>query len=133
MSSQQLKPSATSKNSETIAKKSNDVQSNLTIDEFIAVQIESEKQKNTANIFIAEIAEIDETDVGLRYISCATNKYIWPKNTEYLWQPINYVVIVLPEPHLLDESEQFMFENCSLEDIILKALSLCGIKYTNFK
>ena len=33
------------------------------------------KQKNKANIYIAEIAEIDEIDAGLRYMICTGNKY----------------------------------------------------------
>ena len=86
-SSQQSKQTATSKNSEAIAMKENDIQSNLTIGQFIAVHIESEKQKNTANIYIAETVEVDEADVGLRYMTRAGNKYTWQKKNEYSWQP----------------------------------------------
>ena len=113
--------------------KENDIQSNLTIGQFIAVHIKSEKHKNTVNIYIAETAEIDEADVGLRYMTHAGNKYTWPNKTKYPWQPIKDVLVVIPDPHLLNNSEQFMFENCSLQDGRLKALSMPGVKYTNFK
>ena len=36
-------------------------------------------RKVLTNIYIAKIAEIDETDVGLRYIIHAGNKYTWLK------------------------------------------------------
>ena len=43
------------------------------------------------------------------------------------------VLAVMPDPHLVNNREQFMFENCSLEDARLKVLSLPAVKYTNFK
>ena len=104
--------------------KENDIQSNLTIGQFIAVHIESEKQKNTANIYCAEIAEIDEIDVGLKYMTRTGNKYTCPKKIEYSWHSIKYVLVVMPEPHLVNNCDQFMFENCSLQDARLKVLSL---------
>ena len=113
--------------------KENDIQSNLTIGQFVAVHTESEKQKNTANIYIAEIAEVDEFDVGLRYMTRAGNKYTCPKKIEYSWQSIKDVLVVMPEPHLVNNCDLFMFENCSLEDARLKVLFLPGVKYTNFK
>ena len=87
------------------------------------------KNKNTANIYIAEIAEIGEIDVGLRSMTRAGNKYTGPKKIEYSWQSIKDVLVVMPEPHLANNCDQFMFENYSLEDAKLKVLSLPGVKY----
>ena len=60
--------------------KENDTESNLRKEQFIAIHIKFEKQKNRGNVYIAEIAEINETDFGLRYMTRTENKYLTKKS-----------------------------------------------------
>ena len=54
---------------------------------------------------IQPIAEIDEVNVSLRYMTPAGNKYTCPKKIEYSWQSIEDVLVVMPDPHLVNDCD----------------------------
>ena len=63
----------------------------------------------------------------------AGNIYVWPNKTELSWQPIEDILVTMPEPKLVSNPAQFTFQSDSLEKANLKARSLPGVKTINFK